>query len=126
MTTSPYSSDLRKKVINYIQRGKSKKSASEVFSLHRNTVSRWWTRYKTEGSSCAKARIGARRRLDLEALEEFVKSNPNSTLFDMSSKFNITTAWLSVSLRKLGFSYKKKPTPMWRQVKKSDKDIEKK
>jgi transposase len=125
MTTSPYSTDLRKKVINYIKKGNSKKSASEVFSLHRNTVSGWWTRYKIEGSSCAKPRIGARRRLNLEALVKFVKSNPNSTLFDMASKFNATSAWLSICLRKLGFSYKKKPSPMWKQVKKSEKSTRK-
>lgn len=119
MTTSPYSSDLRKKVINYLEAGKSKKEASEVFDLHRNTVSRWWNRYKTEGSLRAKPRIGAKRRLDLDALVEFVSANPNSTLSNIAIKFGVTASWISICLRKLGFSYKKKSLAMWKQAKKS-------
>ena len=125
MTTKPYSSDLRRKVINYLEKGGSKKLASEVFCLHLNTVSRWWKRYKSEGSSCAKPRLGAKRRLNLDALVEFVKSNPNSTLIEMATKFNTSSAWISISLRKLEFSYKKKPLATWRQVKKSEKNTKK-
>lgn len=125
MTTSPYSTDLRKKVIKYLEKGKSKKEASEDFNLHRNTVSKWWIRYKTEGLCSAKPRIGAKRRLNLEALTEYVKSNPNSTLSDMASNFNVSSAWISISLRNLGFSYKKKPSPMWKQTKKNESNIKK-
>ena len=44
MTTSPYSIDLRKKVISYLESGKSQKSASEIFAINASTVSRWWLR----------------------------------------------------------------------------------
>jgi transposase len=40
MTTIPYSKDLRKKVINDLNKGKTEKEASEIFGVHRNTVSR--------------------------------------------------------------------------------------
>ena len=49
MSTSPYSEDLRKKVINYLKKGHTQKEASEIFDVHRNTVSRWNTRYRKEG-----------------------------------------------------------------------------
>lgn len=120
MRTSPYSNDLRKKVINYLEKGNSKKEASKVFELHRNTVSQWWKRYKKENLCCAKPRPGAKRRLDQEALAEFVKSNPDSRLYEMASKFNVTSAWISIVLRKLGFSYKKNSSPTWRQVKRNE------
>ena len=54
MTTSTYSKDLRKKVINYLNKGKSQKEASEVFGVHRNTISRWINRCKKEGNYAAK------------------------------------------------------------------------
>ncbi len=41
MTSSPYSKDLRNKVMNYLKKGKSQKEASEVFGIHVNTISRW-------------------------------------------------------------------------------------
>ena len=49
MSTSPYSEDLRKKVIEYIKKGKSQKETSEVFGIHKNTVNRWSVRYLKEG-----------------------------------------------------------------------------
>jgi transposase len=33
MSTSPYSKDLRKKVIDYLNKGKSQKEASEIFGI---------------------------------------------------------------------------------------------
>lgn len=56
MSTSPYSLDLREKVINYISKGHSQKEASDVFGLHRNTVNRWCIRYKQEGNCAARPR----------------------------------------------------------------------
>ena len=67
MSTSPYSSDLRKKVVNYLEKGGSQKEAVTIFSLHCNTISRWWCRYQKEGLISAKVRLGAKRKLDLES-----------------------------------------------------------
>ena len=123
MSTSPYSKDLRKKVIVYLEKGNSQQVASEVFSLHRNTVGRWWKRYKSEGTVCARKRIGAKGRLDIKGLGEFVEANPNSRLVDMSKKFKVSCAWLSIVLRKLGFSYKKKPLPTWKKMRSRELNI---
>ena len=120
MTTSPYSSDLRKKVINYLNKGKSKKEVSEVFGLHRNTVSRWNTRYKKEGSYEAKKRLGCKTRLNYKKIELFVKNNEDAKLSDIGATFAISKGYAAVVLKKLGFSYKKKPFPIWKQVKKSE------
>jgi transposase len=56
MTTSPYSRDLREKVINYLKKGNEQKTASEIFGIHKNTVHRWWIRYKLEGVCTPKIR----------------------------------------------------------------------
>ncbi len=40
MSTSPYSRDLREKVINYIEKGNSQRSAAKIFDIHENTISR--------------------------------------------------------------------------------------
>jgi transposase len=42
MATSPYSEDLRKRVVDYLKRGKKQKECSEIFEVHINTISRWW------------------------------------------------------------------------------------
>ena len=120
MSTSPYSSDLRKKVIEYLSKGKSKKQASEVFGVHRNTISRWSLRYCIEGSYSARTRLGYKSKLNYKEVESFVVNNQDTKLSDISSKFLISIGHAGRILKKLGFSYKKKPSPIWKQVKKSE------
>ncbi len=107
MSTSHYSEDLRKKVIHFLEKGNSQKSATTIFTLHRNTISRWWLRYKNQGKSCAKARLGYKSKVDQERLIIFVNNNPNSRLMDIGLEFGITGVQVSKILKKLGYSYKK-------------------
>ena len=65
MTTSPYSLDLRNKVIKYLKSGRSQRSASETFDLNPSTISRWWLRYKREGNCMARLRLGREPRVTL-------------------------------------------------------------
>jgi transposase len=118
MTTSPYSIDLRKKVIDYINKGNSQKEAGEIFAIHKNTINRWWLRYKSEGNLTPKKRLGLKSKVDKSKLEEFVRNNPDTTLSAVGIKFGITAGQVGVILKKLGFSYKKKPIATWRQMRK--------
>jgi transposase len=123
MSTSPYSIDLRKKVIEYIKKRNSQKSASKIFGIHKNTINRWCIRYKTEGILAPKIRLGFKSKVNKKELEEFVKNNPNTKLSEAGIKFGISAWQVGRILKKLGFSYKKKPSPMWKQVKKSESNI---
>ena len=46
-------------------------------------------------------------------------------LSDISLKFGISASAIHCWLKKLGFSYKKKPSPMWKQMKKKGKGTKK-
>ncbi|WP_417904510.1 helix-turn-helix domain-containing protein [Candidatus Tisiphia endosymbiont of Micropterix aruncella] len=107
MSTSPYSQDLREKVINYIEKGNSQISAAKIFDIHKNTINRWKVRKKKEGTILAKARLGFKSKVDKQQLEEFVKNNSNITLKDIGKKFGITGTQVGRILKKLGYSYKK-------------------
>ncbi len=120
MTTSPYSLDLRKKVINYINNGHSQIEASVVFSIHKNTVNRWCVRYKEEGHVKPRVRLGFQSKIDKESLTKYVLRNPNIKLSEIGRQYGITASQASRVLHKLGFSYKKKPSPMWKQMKRNE------
>ena len=107
MSTSPYSVDLRRKVIKYLEEGHSQDSAAKVFSIHKNTVSRWWLRYKKLGILEPKARPGAKRKVDVGALELYVRNNADVRLKDIALKFSISTCRAHFWLKQLNFSYKK-------------------
>lgn len=123
MTTSPYSQDLRKRILNYLDTGKTQKEASEVFGVHRNTISRWLVRYRREGNYAARVRLGRTSKIDYKGVELYVQNNPDIKLRDIGSEFGISGWHAARILKKLGYSYKKKRLPMWKQVKRSEKNI---
>ena len=45
------------------------------------------------------------------------------TLKEAAKKFNVSSFTISYWLKKLGYSYKKKPSPIWKQAKKSQINI---
>ena len=120
MSTSPYSHDLRQKVMNHLNQGNSQQETARVFDIHKNTISRWCTRYKIEGHFKERQRLGLKSQVNKEALSEFVTHNPDARLKDVGEKFNITGTQVGRILKKIGFSYKKKRLVMKKQVKKID------
>jgi len=122
---SPYSYDLRKKVISYINEGNSCNKASIKFDISANAVRRWYKRYQEEGNYRAKKVGGKKGRVTAEEIASYVESNPNFILNEMGEHFKMSGAGAHYWLKELGYSYKKKISPMWKQVKKSGMIIEK-
>ena len=125
MSTSPYSLDLRKKVIDYLELGNSQKSTSILFQLNISTVSRWYLRYKREGHYNPRKRMGKKPKISKEALISYIESTENFKASDMGNYFGITGEGARYWLKKLGYSYKKKTLPMWKQMKKEKKNTKK-
>lgn len=115
-----YSIDLRKKVIKFIEEGNSQQSATKIFSLNKATVNRWCQRYKKEGHVNPRINLGSKPKIDKFELKRYVDANPDSRLYDMSLKFKVSVNAIHRWLKKLGYSYKKKPLPMWKQARKSE------
>ena len=126
MSTSPYSLDLREKVIKFIMAGNSQTEAAKIFSLNLSTVNRWYLRYRKEGNCNPRKRPGAKSKIDKESLKAYINKNPNATLQEISSEYGVSLWGIYYWLKKLGFSYKKKPLPMWKLVKQSGQNILKK
>jgi transposase len=121
--TKSYSNDLRLRVIEYLNEGGKYHSASIVFKISISAIGRWYRKYKKEGICTAKNRGGSKRKINLERLKQYVESNENMTLKEASVTFKVSTCTISFWLKKLGYSYKKKPSPIWKQAKKSKKHI---
>lgn len=119
MSTSPYDLDLREKVIEYITGGYSQVSAAKIFSLNVSTVNRWYLRYVREGHFLPRQRIGAKSKINQDEFVKYVDSNPNLTRKEISIKFDISDTAVGYWLKKLNFSFKKKPLPTWKRSKKN-------
>jgi transposase len=125
MTTSPYSQDLRKKVIAFLNNGNNKTETAIVFKLNRKTVANWYSRYKNEGHYLPRKRLGAKSQITKDDFLSYVNNNPNSTSEDIGKAFSLGASGARYWLRKFGYSYKKKPLPMWKLLKKNEKNIKK-
>jgi transposase len=120
-----YSQDLRKKVIGYVNKGNSCHKASIKFEISSNTVMNWYKRYKSEGHYLSRKVGGKKGRISEQDVATYVNKNPNFILSEMGKHFGMSAPGALYWLRKLGYSYKKKPSPMWKQVKKSKINTEK-
>ena len=126
MSTRPYSIDLRDKVINFIKAGNSQKEASIVFGINKMTINRWHLRYKSEGHCRPKKRLGAKPTIEKESFIHYVTHHPDARSEDIAREFGISASGARYWLKRAGFSYKKKPTPMWNQVKRNSIHTKKK
>ena len=120
-----YSKDLRNKVMEHVKKGNSCLDASIKFEISASTVRNWYRRYKIEGHYLAKKVGGKKGRLTAEEVASYVENNPNFILSEMGAHFNMSAPGALYWLRKLGYSYKKKPSLMWKPTKKSEKHIKK-
>src|ERR1700729_336805 len=107
MLTSPYSIDLRKKVISFLKIGNSQKEAARVFEISPTTVNKWHVRYKKEGHFLPRKRIGAKVGIDKSKFIEYVLQNPNAKAADIGKIFSISASGTRYWLKVLGFGYKK-------------------
>lgn len=123
MTTSPYSLDLRQKVIEYLKNGNSYNKTSKIFNISISAIGRWYRRYKNEGHYNPLKRPGAKRKIAIELLEQYVKANPDMTLKKCAEHFKVSDWTICFWLKKLNFSYKKKNIPTWKQKKNSGRSI---
>lgn len=123
MSTSPYSIDLRERVIEFLSKGNSQRATATVFKLSKTTISTWYVRYKRDKSYTPKQRLGSKPSINIDSFTKYVEANPNSTAFDLGKNFSISAAGCRYWLNKLGFSYKKKRSPTWKQVKKNESSI---
>ncbi|MFN5381911.1 MAG: IS630 transposase-related protein [Alphaproteobacteria bacterium] len=121
--SASYSQDFRRKVIEHVKKGNSCHSASMKFEISSNTVRNWYKRYKLEGNFLPR-KVGCKKgRRSKEEVESYVRTNPNFILSDMGKHFGMSGPGALYWLKKLGYSYKKKTSPMWKQAKKREVSI---
>src|SRR3712207_90379 len=113
---NPYSEDLRKKIVEAIQRGTTKTEAARSFGVSRSSVKRY-AKLAEEGRSLApKKRPGSKPKIDERArrlLEADLEERPAATLFERQEFLrrvvgpSVSESTVSRLVRRLGWSRKK-------------------
>ncbi len=109
---SPYSYDLRQKVIKAIDGGMSKTQVSSIFKISRNTINTWLHRRRETGD--IKAKTGYQKGYnpkipDLEQFRKFAQINGSKTQKEMADEWpdKVSDRTISKALKKIGYTRKK-------------------
>ncbi len=123
---SPYSYDLRSRVIEHYEKYKKIALTCETFKISR-TIIYDWIRLK-EQTGDIKAKEGYQKGYghkipDLVAFGNVIKEDNSLTLTEIAKKLDNTVSIMTISraLKKLNITRKKKPMFIKRKAKKSDK-----
>ena len=101
-----YSTDLRKRVLDFIEAGGKKAEAARRFSVERSTIYRWLA--AEDPFSPQKPGPKNMRVLDEAALKKHVADFPDLTQNERASHFGVSESSIVYGLRKLGITRKKK------------------
>ena len=115
-----HSTDIRQNMLNFVNRGGKIKDACNIFGISRSSFQRWTNRLKETGSLEKYIRKDQPYKIDNDKLKEFIKNNPGAYLTEISSEFDVTPACISIALKRLKISRKKKATFTLKEMKKKD------
>ena len=104
----PYSQDLRKRVLKYLEKNNDKQAASILFQVGIATVYRWVARKKKQGNVKPFRRKYAYKRIDDQLLIEYVKAYPDNFLCEIGRHFSLTPQAIFYALKRLKITRKKK------------------
>ena len=107
-----YSYDLRIRVMNSIESGKSIEEVSKLFSISPRTISNWKSLKLKTGDLKSQVRYQtghSHKITDKQSFIEFVKRNKNCTIKEMAESCgNLGSTTIARALNKINFTNKKK------------------
>ena len=106
--SAPYSEDLRKKVLKYLEQNNNKAAASRLFNIGESTVQRWASQYKKYGHIKPRKRAYAFRIIDPDELKKFLEENPDMFLFEIAQHFSVTLQAIFYACKRLKITRKKR------------------
>ena len=125
----PYSIDLRQRVVSAIHSGMTRVQASEIYKVCRKTIYSWLMLEKETGSlePITGFQNGHSHKItDHKGFQEFVDKHPDYTQEELADYFGVGSSTVGRTLKKIGYSRKKRVKPMQNEMKKNEMNTLKK
>lgn len=123
-----YTNELRQKAVAAVHRGERQQDVCRMFHIGRNTLYLWLKR-ETETGDC-QAKTGYQKGYgniitDLEAFQLFVQQHPDKTQTEMAQLWpeEVSQRTISRTLKKIGFTRKKRPMATEKEMSKNGKSF---
>ena len=122
----PYSVDLRKRVLKYIEETEDKIKASQLFNVGIATIYRWIARKTQTGNIEPSPKKAYKKKIDDQRLIAYVEQNPDHFLSEIATHFKTTLQAVFYALQRLKITRKKRLRFTRKETKKSGQNLYKK
>lgn len=122
----PYSLDLRKRVLEYIDDTKDKAKASEFFKVGIATIYRWIARKRQTGNMAPSPKKAYKKKIDDQKLIAYVAQNPDHFLSEIAKHFGTTLQAIFYALQRLKITRKKRLLSIRKEALRLEKSLYKK
>jgi transposase len=112
-----YSTDLREKVLLYVEDNNSPKKASQVFKIGIATIYRWINQKRQKGHLKAKKKETSYRKFSYEELKDYIEKHPDHFLSEMADHFKVTLQAIFYALKKLKITRQKRARSIKKETK---------
>jgi len=119
-----YSLDLRKKTLEYIEKGATWESASKIFGVTTRTIANWIRKQKLQDLA-PKARRQSPSKIDSNKLKAYIQNNPSAYLREIAEEFGSTLQGIFYACKRLQITLKKRPSTTKKETKKNVKNLKK-
>ena len=116
-----YSEDLRERVLDFLETNTNKKAASSLFKVGIASIYRWIKLKNTKGSLKPLQREYAYKKIDYNALKNYLEFNSDRFLFEIAEEFSVTPQAIFYALKKLKITRKKRQPFTGKGMKARDK-----
>ncbi|MCH9716694.1 MAG: transposase [Gammaproteobacteria bacterium] len=103
-----HSTDFRERVLAFIAEGGLIKDVCKIFVVSRSSVQRWRKKQEEPGDLNAKTRSCAPYKFTNQDLRSYVAAHPDAYLNEIATHFSVTTACISIALKRLKITRKKR------------------
>jgi len=103
-----YSTDLREKVIEFVESRGSATEGASIFGISRRTIYYWIKKKKTTGSVKDMSPRRPWRKLDPDTLIEYVREHPDCTLKEYAQHFNTIPSTICEAFKRLRITRKER------------------
>ncbi len=103
-----YSNDLRKKALDYIEKGGSKEEASRIFGVTIRTLFNWIKRKKTGCLAPSKRKERTPHKVDHEKLKAYVEQHPDAYLREIAQFIGAPVTTVFYACKRLKINLKKR------------------
>lgn len=108
----PYSEDMKKQVIQFVEHGGGISKAAKLFNVGRASIYRWLGQ-----SDLKPVKVKRRqRKLDWEALKKDIQEHPDDKLADRAKKFGVKISSIWYALKQMRITRKKNSLSTEREI----------